>query len=58
MKNQNLFHGKKLYKKQLCSISGGLYDCMEAVLCTDPPCDPAPVCTKIHPACAQKQCRP
>ncbi len=59
MKNQNLNHGKKLNKKQLRSITGGLINCMEPVLCTDPPCDPdLSLCTRISPFCAQQECRP
>jgi len=56
MKNQNLTNGKKLNKKQLRSITGGLFDCMQPIICTDPPCEV--MCTKISPACAQKECRP
>jgi len=59
MKNQVLNNGNKLNKKQLRSITGGLINCMEPILCTDPPCDPpASLCTKFSPSCAQKECRP
>jgi len=59
MKNQSPINGKKLSKKQLRSIAGGLLNCMEPILCTDPPCDPtASMCTRISPACAQAECRP
>lgn len=46
MKNQN---GKKLTKKELRSITGGLLDCI----------DPATGgCKRISISCAQLQCRP
>ncbi len=56
MKNQILNNGKKLNKKQLRSITGGLLNCMQPVPCTDPPCEL--VCTTISTGCAQKECRP
>ncbi len=59
MKNQNLSNGRKLNKKQLRSIRGGLLNC---VICPtiDPPC---PVlneygCITISKVCGQIQCRP
>lgn len=59
MKNQHLINGKKLTKKQLRVIAGGMLDCMQPVICNDPPCEPSgSMCTTISPACAQKQCRP
>ncbi|SFN00103.1 bacteriocin-type signal sequence-containing protein [Chryseobacterium oleae] len=63
MKNSFLQRGKKLSKKELKTIAGGKLDCMEPVLCTDPPCevfssDDPRACTKISVGCAQKICRP
>ncbi len=59
MKNQDLINGKKLNKKQLRSITGGLLDCMKPVPCTDPPCESTgSMCTRISPVCAQVECRP
>lgn len=59
MKNQNLSNGRKLNKKQLRSITGGLLDCMQPIICTDPPCEiDSSMCTRIYPVCAQKECRP
>jgi len=63
MKNQFLNNGKKLSKKQLKIIVGGKIDCMQPVICTDPPCevygpnDPR-ACTQISVSCAQQICRP
>ncbi|MDR2236891.1 MAG: hypothetical protein LBE92_12270 [Chryseobacterium sp.] len=60
MKNQNLTNAKKLSKKQLRTIAGGLLNCMEPVLCTNPPCDPPSDpngCTMYSPKCAQRECR-
>lgn len=64
MKNQNLQKGKKLTKKELRTITGGMLNCMEPVFCPTFPCDPsipqpdANGCTLISTACAQKICRP
>ncbi|WP_126651156.1 hypothetical protein [Chryseobacterium aureum] len=61
MKNQITQIGKKLNKKELRTIKGGLINCMEPVLCPAPPCEPASDpygCTIISPKCAQKECRP
>lgn len=52
--------GKKLNKKQLRTIKGGLINCIEPVLCPTP-CEPSSDpygCTIISPKCAQKECRP
>lgn len=52
--------GKKLNKKELRTIKGGLINCMEPVLCPTP-CEPSSDpygCTIISPKCAQKECRP
>ncbi|ASE61497.1 bacteriocin [Chryseobacterium indologenes] len=63
MKNQFAQFGKKLNKKELKSITGGMYDCM-----VPEPCEPYPGtceshadangCTMIHPKCGQAICRP
>ncbi|UKB81966.1 hypothetical protein LF887_13225 [Chryseobacterium sp. MEBOG06] len=63
MKNQNLTKGKKLNKKELKFIQGGMMDCMQPTICTDPPCEVYPPddvrnCTTISSGCAQKICRP
>ncbi|WP_326983872.1 hypothetical protein VUJ46_04850 [Chryseobacterium sp. MYb264] len=63
MKDLLLTKGKKLNKKQLKTIAGGLLDCMQSVICTDPPCEFYPpddyrACTQISISCAQKVCRP
>lgn len=63
MKKIELNKGKKLEKKQLKMIHGGLLDCMEAVPCTEFPCETYPPgdirnCTLFSPSCAQKICRP
>ncbi|HCA09968.1 MULTISPECIES: bacteriocin [unclassified Chryseobacterium] len=63
MKNLILKSGKKLSKKELKTISGGMINCMEPILCTEFPCEPFPpgdprACSKISIGCAQKQCRP
>ncbi|WP_336963419.1 bacteriocin [Chryseobacterium contaminans] len=62
MKNQISPFSKKLNKKELKSITGGLLNCMEPVLCPTPyePCEsPYPNgCTIISPSCGQKECRP
>lgn len=49
MKNQNVQKGKKLNKKELRTIKGGLLDCI----------DPwTGGCKKVSLSCAQLQCRP
>ncbi|PKF75717.1 bacteriocin [Chryseobacterium sp. PMSZPI] len=63
MKNQFTQISKKLSKKELKSIAGGMYDCM-----VPEPCQPYPGtceshadangCTMIHPKCGQAICRP
>lgn len=62
MKNHISGFGKKLNKKELTTIRGGLLNCMEPVLCPTPyePCEPPYPngCTIISTACAQKECRP
>lgn len=60
MENQISQIGKKLNKKELRTIKGGLINCMEPVLCPKP-CEPSSDpygCTIISPKCAQKECRP
>ena len=60
MKSQISQIGKKLNKKELRTIKGGLINCMEPVLCPTP-CEPSSDpygCTIISPKCAQKECRP
>ncbi|RKE81953.1 hypothetical protein [Chryseobacterium sp. AG363] len=60
MRNQINQIGKKLNKKELRTIKGGLINCMEPVLCPTP-CEPSSDpygCTIISPKCAQKECRP
>ncbi|KYH05210.1 MULTISPECIES: hypothetical protein [Chryseobacterium] len=60
MRNQISQIGKKLNKKELRTIKGGLINCMEPVLCPTP-CEPSSDpygCTIISPKCAQKECRP
>ncbi|AZA83990.1 bacteriocin [Chryseobacterium lactis] len=47
MKKQNLNQGKKLTKKQLKTISGGVMICTHSGRCA-----------QIHPTCYEKQCRP
>ncbi|MCC3217270.1 hypothetical protein LIV57_18540 [Chryseobacterium sp. X308] len=63
MKKIELSKGKKLEKKQLKMIHGGMLDCMEPIPCTEFPCETYPPddvrnCTKISIGCAQKICRP
>ncbi|MEN4762729.1 MULTISPECIES: hypothetical protein [unclassified Chryseobacterium] len=63
MKDLLLTKGKKLNKKQLKMIAGGLLDCMQPIVCTDPPCeiygpDDPRSCSQISIGCAQKICRP
>lgn len=60
MRNQISQIVKKLNKKELRAIKGGLINCMEPVLCPTP-CEPSSDpygCTIISPKCAQKECRP
>lgn len=60
MKNLFLQSGKKLSKKELKTIAGGMLNCIRPVLCPTPDCassDPYG-CTIISKACAQKECRP
>jgi bacteriocin-like protein len=60
MKNQINQIGKKLNKKELKTIKGGLINCVEPILCPTP-CEPSSDpygCTIISPKCAQKECRP
>ncbi len=63
MKNQNLNNGKKLNKRELKMIKGGLLNCMRPIPCTEQPCEPAPPsstknCSQFSPDCAQEICRP
>ncbi|WP_117614430.1 hypothetical protein [Chryseobacterium angstadtii] len=61
MTNLFLQSGKKLSKKQLKTIAGGLLNCVQPVLCPDYPCEPSSDpngCTIISKSCAQKECRP
>ena len=63
MKKVELSKGKKLEKKQLKTILGGMLDCMEPRPCPEFPCETYPPddvrnCTKISVGCAQKICRP
>ncbi|REC50424.1 bacteriocin [Chryseobacterium pennipullorum] len=61
MKNTHLNTGKKLNKKELKTIKGGLLNCIQPVLCPVLPCEPSSDpygCTIISMACAQKECRP
>ncbi|MDQ1161854.1 hypothetical protein QE422_002222 [Chryseobacterium sp. SORGH_AS 447] len=60
MKNQNLINGKKLNKKQLRFITGGLLNCLESNCPTPGGC---PIlneygCITISNVCAQKECKP
>lgn len=48
MKNQNLNNGKRLNKKELRSITGGLMRCL----------DPATgLCTSVGLGCFERQCK-
>lgn len=61
MKSLFLKGGKKLTKKQLKTIAGGLLNCAAPVLCPVQPCEPSSDpngCTIISKVCAQKECRP
>ncbi|WP_347219554.1 hypothetical protein [Chryseobacterium sp.] len=48
MKSKSLSKGKKLDKKQLRTINGGLLMCL----------DPSLRCRQYHPKCAEDQCKP
>lgn len=48
MKNQHLNNGKKLNKKELKTIKGGVMICS---------IQNGAICTKIHPSCYEPQCR-
>ncbi|WBV57854.1 hypothetical protein PFY10_05280 [Chryseobacterium daecheongense] len=62
MKNKNFIKAKKLTKRELRTIIGGMLDCKQPIACPTYPCDP-PLpdypngCTTISPSCAQKECR-
>lgn len=64
MKNLMLTTGKKLNKKELKTIAGGMLDCMPAQVICPPhlePCESnvdANGCSMISPFCGQKICRP
>ncbi|HAO29697.1 MAG TPA: hypothetical protein DCQ68_22910 [Chryseobacterium indologenes] len=58
MKNQHLNKGKKLNKRELKSITGGLLRCIEPTYCPDPPCEASGRCKITSPSCAEFQCRP
>ncbi|PXW18275.1 MULTISPECIES: bacteriocin [Chryseobacterium] len=49
MKNQHLNNGKKLNKKELKTIKGGVMICAGGA---------NGGCAQIHPSCYEKQCRP
>ncbi|MCJ8154862.1 hypothetical protein MKJ01_13905 [Chryseobacterium sp. SSA4.19] len=60
MKNQNPINGRKLNKKQLRSITGGLLDCLGGICQTPDGCPPLNEygCLIISKSCAQTNCRP
>lgn len=60
MKNPFSLIGKKLNKKELKFIAGGLLNCIESIptFCPDPPCEGGSRCKITSPYCAQEQCRP
>ncbi|PKF75718.1 bacteriocin [Chryseobacterium sp. PMSZPI] len=58
MKHQNVKNGKKLNKKELKHITGGLLNCIEPTFCPDPPCEASGRCKIVSPSCAQEKCRP
>lgn len=64
MKNEILSRGKKLNKKELKTIAGGLINCMPPQVVCPPPLEPCPSnvdangCSMISPFCGQKICRP
>lgn len=49
MKNQNLHNGKKLNKKELRSVTGGLRQCIDAM---------TGQCRAFGFGCSEPQCRP
>ena len=51
MKTQHLNNGKKLNKKELKTIKGGVMICTTHGL-------GGKVCAQIHPSCYEPQCRP
>ncbi|MDN3692783.1 bacteriocin [Chryseobacterium tructae] len=66
MKKQTSLQAKKLSKKELKTIAGGMLNCMQpGNPCEGPNCDPPIVsddprayCTIISPRCGQIVCRP
>lgn len=60
MKNHILQQAKKLNKKELKTVTGGLLNCIEPTptFCPDPPCEGGSRCKITSPSCAQPQCRP
>ena len=48
MKNKVSLNAKKLNKKELRTINGGLLMCL----------DPSLRCRQYHPKCAEDQCKP
>ncbi|WP_123966590.1 hypothetical protein [Chryseobacterium phosphatilyticum] len=66
MDKKLLSKGKKLSKRELKTIAGGLLNCMQpGTPCEGPLCDPPIVsddprdyCTIFSPRCAQIVCRP
>lgn len=60
MKNLLEQAGKKLNKKELKSITGGLLNCIEPTptFCPDPPYQGGSRCKITSPSCAQLECRP
>ncbi|WP_185289684.1 bacteriocin [Chryseobacterium lactis] len=60
MKNLLEQAGKKLNKKELKSITGGLLNCIEPTptFCPDPPCQGGSRCKITSSSCAQLECRP
>ncbi|RKE81956.1 bacteriocin [Chryseobacterium cucumeris] len=49
MRNQHLNNGKKLNKKELKTIKGGVMICS---------IQNGTICTQTHPSCYEPQCRP
>lgn len=66
MKKQTFLQAKKLSKKELKTIAGGMLNCMQpSVPCEGPDCPPINIpkeprdyCTIISPQCGQIVCRP
>ncbi|WP_160137404.1 bacteriocin [Chryseobacterium sp. c4a] len=59
MESQTLPFGKKLNKKQLKTIQGGMLNCFDHQLCENPPCESSGSrCTITSSFCAQEECRP